>query len=117
MKHFIWIAFLGTTLLTAQKLDRTRILTNEGDQIKFSEYYENGQLAQTGYLYQGKNHGTWISFDQQGNKLSEGIYHMGKKVNRWFFWNQDALLEVEYKNNVIERAVKWDNGSDILASQ
>ena len=47
------------------------------------------------------NHGDWVSYDLHGNKISEGSFESGKKVNRWFFWNGDSLIEVDYKDNKI----------------
>ena len=51
----------------------------QSSEIKFSEYYENGQLAQTGFLLDGKNHGVWQSYDINGIKKSKGVFLKGKK--------------------------------------
>ena len=78
-------------------------------------YHVNGNISQTGYFLDGKNHGDWVSYDLHGNKISEGSFAEGKKVNRWLFWNGDSLIEVDYKDNKILRAKKWKK-PELLAS-
>lgn len=116
MKHFIYISLLAFGSLLAQENTPKRTYVQEGELIKFSEYHDNGELSQTGYFLEGKNHGIWVSYDRQGIKLSKGVFSKGKKVDRWFFWNQGALLEVDYKDNLVQRATKWGK-SELLASK
>ena len=97
-------------------LDNITLGLQEGDLIHFNEYHDNGELSQTGYFLEGKNHGVWVSFDRQGVKRSKGVFSKGKKVDRWFFWNEGVLLEVDYKDNVVQSAIKWGN-AELLASK
>lgn len=114
MKNLIFFLLLGIGTMIAQEKETLKFYTQEGEFIKFSEYHQNGQLAQTGFLLNGKNHGVWQSFDINGIKKSKGVFSKGKKVDRWFFWNNGELLEVDYKNNIVQNVVKWGK-SELIA--
>jgi antitoxin component YwqK of YwqJK toxin-antitoxin module len=44
---------------------------------------ENGRgEMRDGAWEDGKNHGPWVSYYANGNKMSEGSYNKGKKVGR-----------------------------------
>ena len=116
MKSLLFFFFLGFGTIIAQENGLRKTYIQEGKLIKFSEYYENGQLAQTGFLLDGKNHGVWQSFDINGAKKSKGVFFKGNKVDRWFFWNNGQLLEVDYKNNEVQSAIKWGDAK-LIASK
>lgn len=116
MKQLIYITLFTFGSLVAQETEPKRTFVQEGDLIHFNEYHDNGELSQTGYFLEGKNHGVWVSFDRQGVKRSKGVFSKGKKVDRWFFWNEGVLLEVDYKDNVVQSAIKWGN-AELLASK
>jgi len=62
-------------------------------------YHSNGVIAQQGHVTKSnKLHGTWISYDEQGNKKAIGNYLNGKKVGTWFFYSLDSknLTQVEF---------------------
>ena len=114
--YSIIIILFITMPLSAQENEQSKTYVQEGDQVKYTEFYTNGQIAQTGYFLNGKNHGFWTSFNLDGSKKSEGTFENGKKVNAWFFWNDSILIEVTYKNNNVEKAIQWDK-SEVLASK
>mgnify|MGYP000414897488 FL=1 len=115
-KNSIFIFLFIAMPLTAQENDKSKSYVQEGDQIKYTEFHTNGQIAQTGYFLNGKNHGLWTSFNLDGTKKSEGTFNNGQKVDAWFFWNDKVLIEVTYKNNAVEKAIQWDQ-SEVLASK
>ena len=51
-----------------------------------------------------------------GQKKSKGVFFKGNKVDRWFFWNNGQLLEVDYKNNEVQSAIKWGDAK-LIASK
>ncbi len=116
MKHLIYITLFAFGSLIAQEKEPKRTYIQEGELIHFKEFHDNGELSQTGYFLEGKNHGVWVSFDREGVKRSKGVFSNGKKVDRWFFWNEGVLLEVDYKDNVVQSATKWGN-AELLASK
>jgi antitoxin component YwqK of YwqJK toxin-antitoxin module len=116
LRNFSFILFFMVMPLTAQENGLSKTYVQEGDQIRYTEYFKNGQIAQTGYFLNGKNHGLWTSYNQDGSKKSEGTFENGKKVDDWFFWDKTILIEVTFKDNMIEHAIQWDK-SEILASK
>ena len=115
MKYFITI-FVGlfSFCVFSQEVLHNTSLEKEGDLIKYVEYHTNGVVAQMGYIKDGLNHGTWSAFDTQGTKIMEGQYLKGIKTSKWFFWNDESLVEVNFENNKIVKAIRWDK-SRILA--
>ena len=79
MKSLLFFFLLGFGAIIAQENGLRKTYIQEGKLIKFSEYYENGQLAQTGFLLDGKNHGIWQSFDINGAKKIQRCVFQGKQ--------------------------------------
>ena len=84
-KYFIYIIFFTFGSSLGQDKKPKRILTQQGEIIKFEEYHDNGILSQTGYFLDGKNHGIWMSYNSQGIRLSKGVYDKGKKTDEPVF--------------------------------
>ena len=69
-------------------------------------------VSQTGtYNLDGKLQGKWLSFDTEGNKIVSANYDNGKKVGKWFYWNDKTLKEVDYTNNTIVSVKDWTDSS------
>ena len=65
-------------------------------------YHSNGSVAQQGHITKNnKLQGTWVSYDEQGNKRAIGNYAQGKKVGTWFFYdlNSKFLTQVEFDSS------------------
>ncbi len=70
--------------------------------IEVTDYHDNGIISQEGtFNLNGELHGEWISYDDLGNKISQGSYENGDKSGKWFFWSNDTMKEVEYNKNQI----------------
>ena len=87
----------------------------EGDMLKATYFHDNGEVAQKGYFLNGKLHGEWVMFDQQGTKIATGTYDQGKKTGKWFFWKSDILNEVDYAANRIVHAKAWSRTGLVTA--
>ena len=74
-------------------------------------FHSNGEIAQTGFLKEGKPHGEWTQYDPKGLKIASGSYKNGKRQGKWMFWNYDTLDEVTFNDNKVERITKWNNTS------
>jgi len=73
-------------------------LNEETKLIEATYFHENGNVSQTGtFNLDGKLHGEWISFSEEGEKISKGSYVNGRKVGKWIFWSGDNMKEVRYK--------------------
>ncbi|MDA0178210.1 nicotinic acid mononucleotide adenyltransferase [Mesoflavibacter profundi] len=114
MKNLILaLAFLVTGVITAQDINKPTIV-KKGDLIQATYYFENGNVAQTGYFNKdNKLQGVWTKYDVNGNKVAVGNYENGKKVGKWFFWTNDILREVDYSLNSITSVNTWKNTSAI----
>ncbi len=114
MKNLILaFAVLITGFVSAQEVNKPTI-EKKGDLIQATYYHDNGAIAQQGFFNkQNKLVGTWLKFDNEGNKLAVGKYEDGKKVGKWLFWIEDTLQEVDYNNNVIVNVTEWKSKKDI----
>jgi antitoxin component YwqK of YwqJK toxin-antitoxin module len=112
MKNYIILAaVLFSGIIFAQEVKP--VLEPFGKKLKATYFFENGQVQQEGFFQNGKLEGTWVSYDEQGNKTSSGEYKKGVKTGKWFFWTQNNenaftnLNEVDYSNNRIASVKNW----------
>lgn len=75
--------------------------------VKATYYYDNGQVKQEGFYKDGKLHGAWVAYNEDGSKQSVGEYTNGAKSGKWFFWTGSTLNEVDYSNSRIADVKKW----------
>ena len=97
----ICFAFLITVISFGQQ-KRVLKLNEDTNLIEVVYYHDNGVVSQTGfYTLDGKLQGVWLSFDKKGKKIVSANYDNGKKVGKWYYWNNDTVKEVDYTDNVI----------------
>ncbi|MGA1029992.1 MAG: toxin-antitoxin system YwqK family antitoxin [Flavobacteriaceae bacterium] len=109
MKLNILFVFLLSIGLYAQENTPEKQLKKKGSNLEYVEYHSNGQIAQKGTIKANKLDGIWVSYSKAGEKLSQGHYTNGKKTGKWFFWNENGLIEADFNNNKLITAVSWDN--------
>lgn len=115
-KLFIVVVMLSISFTYAQK-ERTLKHNKEKGLIEVTYYHDNGKISQTGYYTEdGKLHGEWLSFCEEGNKLVSAKYDKGEKIGKWFYWNGDTLKEVDYSNNAIAKVNEWKSSDTSVAS-
>jgi len=96
-----YFTFLITVISYAQQ-KRDLKLNKDTNLIEVVYYHDNGVVSQTGtYTLEGKLQGLWLSFDTEGKKIVSANYDNGKKVGKWYYWNNGTVKEVDYSNNVI----------------
>ncbi|GEL10676.1 MORN repeat variant [Flavobacterium glycines] len=112
MKKFvILVAVLFSGVIFAQ--EAKPVLEPFGKKVKATYFYDNGQVQQVGFFKNGKLEGTWVSYDESGNKTAIAEYKNGKKVGKWFFWTDASekgfatLSEVDYSDNRIASVKNW----------
>jgi len=89
------------------------VLEAEGQLVKATYYYENGNVQQVGYFKDGKLDGKWTSYDVNGNVSAIAEYTNGVKSGKWmYFSNKLTTAEVDYTDNRIV-AVKKLNQNPI----
>jgi antitoxin component YwqK of YwqJK toxin-antitoxin module len=117
MKMILTFAlFLGILMTgTAQSLEVAR---EEGHRTLYT--YENGLIAfqtldaldrvvETGFFLDGRPHGNWVRYDENGEITAQASYIFGNKEGRWMVWNHDrtVLFEINYEGNNKVSATKW----------
>jgi antitoxin component YwqK of YwqJK toxin-antitoxin module len=104
-KAVLFLAVMFAVGVSAQ--DTKPTFEKVGDMVKATYFHDNGEIAQTGYMLNGKLHGDWVMFNVEGKKIATGQYDNGEKTGKWFFWTSDKLTEVDYDNNQIAGVNTW----------
>ncbi len=92
------------------------VFEKQGELIKGTFYYDDGNIRQEGTYKDGKLHGKWISYDENGEKTAIAQYDNGQKDGVWFFWSEDKLTEVNYEKNNIASVSSWKNTSSLVSN-
>ncbi len=108
MKQAILIlAIVFSAQIYAQDIKPT--FEKEGKMVKATYFHDNGEVAQTGFLLDGKLHGQWFMYNVEGKKIVSGRYENGVRSGKWFFWKNDILKEVDFQDNKIAYVKDWNN--------
>ena len=114
-KSILFLSALMITMVSFGQQERNLKLNEETNIIEVTYYHDNGMVSQTGaYTFDGKLQGEWLSFDTKGNKLVSANYDNGKKVGKWFYWNNNTLKEVDYTNNTIVSVSEWTDKKSLV---
>lgn len=100
MKKLLLGALLFTGGVFAQNVEPQFEI--EGNLIRATYFYDNGKVKEQGFYKDGKVHGQWISFSEDGIKTAVGEYVNGTKVGKWHFYKGKDICDVTYVNNRIE---------------
>nr|WP_299341860.1 nicotinic acid mononucleotide adenyltransferase [Allomuricauda sp.] len=111
-KAVLILAMMFSVGMLAQNTEPT--LEKVGKMVKATYFHENGDIAQTGYMLNGKLHGQWFMYNKEGKKIASGKYVDGKKSGKWFFWEGEILKEVDYADNRIVNVKNW-NKSEVVS--
>ncbi|WP_130733306.1 toxin-antitoxin system YwqK family antitoxin [Flavobacterium sp. J27] len=104
-KTVIAAVLLASGMMFAQEVEPKYEVVNQ--MVKATYFYDNGQVKQEGFYLDGKLHGRWVSYNQDGSKQAMGEYDKGNKTGKWFFWNDTALNEVDFADSRIAEVKKW----------
>jgi antitoxin component YwqK of YwqJK toxin-antitoxin module len=104
--------------IMAQEKVREVTYLNDKDLVMATYFHDNGEISQVGtYNTAGELHGKWESFDASGKRVALGTYLDGKKHGKWFFWNQDGLREVDFNLNSIASVSQWKEATAIVSNR
>jgi len=116
MKKMMTVLMLLSLVFTYAQDKKKPKVEKKGDVIMVTYYYDNGDVQQEGSTnIKGKLHGTWTSYDTNGEKVAIGNYNNGKKVGKWFFWGKDILREVDYIGSKVIDFKEWSSSDTKLA--
>ena len=117
LKNILVASVLATgTVAMAQDNDPKPAFEKQGELIKGTFYYEDGNIKQEGTYKDGRLHGEWISYNKDGEKTAIANYENGQKDGKWFFWTEDKLTEVDYKDSVIASVNSWKSESSLVSN-
>lgn len=117
MKRILMLLLVLSVSFTYAQKDRELKINKENGLTEVTYYHENGTISQTGfYNKQGKPHGEWFSYCQEGKKIVSAKYDNGVKVGKWFYWQGDQLREVDYSKGAIVSVSDWTNSESVVAS-
>ncbi len=101
-KYILSLVVVMMTLLVYGQKEKELTLNEETGLIEAVYYHDNGMVSQTGtFNLERKLHGEWISFNEEGAKISQGTYENGMRSGKWYFWQGDTVKEVVYNNNIV----------------
>lgn len=106
------LVFLFAIGIMAQ--EQKPVFEKSGEMVKATYFHENGELSQTGSFLEGKLHGEWIMYDEEGNKLVMGQYDQGRKIGTWLYWEDEMLKEVDYSDNKIAAVGKLKEAEAVV---
>ncbi len=107
MKKILILAAFAISAVTFAQTTKP-VLEQEGNLVKATYYYDNGQIQQQGHFKDGKLEGSWVAYDSNGTKKSIGAYANGEKTGKWFFWNdKSSLSEVDYSSSRVAKVKSW----------
>ena len=116
MKKIVFIICLSVAFtVQAQKVKPT--FDRVGDLVKAVYYFEDGTTFRQGFFKDNKLSGKWTEFDRDGNKVAVGYYKNGRKVGTWFYWKENTLQQVDYKNNAIVSVNTWREDTKVAANK
>ena len=110
-KIIVLVCILSISFIQAQNKKTT--FEKQGELVKATYYYENGDIEKQGFFKNNKLEGTWVSYNTKGKKTAIAHYTKGKKTGKWFMWGGNILREIDYKDNIIASVQEWKEDSKI----
>lgn len=115
MKKILFAGLLlSAGVLSAQTQTNDHKFSVENNIVKATYYYDNGNVKQEGFYKDGKLHGSWTSFNENGTKQSMGEYANGMKAGKWFFWTGATLNEVSFADSRVAEVKKWSQDAVVV---
>lgn len=113
MRYIILLFLLLSYSIMGQEASPKKELKKNGKSYDYILYHDNGTIAQRGSLINQKLEGIWVRFSPEGKKISQGMFTNGKKTGKWFFWNKQGLIEADFEDNKLVKAVSWNEGQTL----
>lgn len=105
----VLVVFLSVQFINAQDniVEKNVEYQQIDKQSKIAFIYQGDVLVEKGLLVDGKRHGVWQSFNEDGTLATEVSFEMGVKEGMWNIYKDAQLMYVlQYKDNAL---VKVEN--------
>ena len=113
-KGLLVIMTLCSVYMHSQKVEPT--FEKDGKMVKATYFHDNGEIAQVGFMLNGKLHGDWTMFNAEGTKIAAGKYDDGKKQGIWHFYEGDMVKEVEFVDSKIAAVRDWNAADGVTVN-
>lgn len=88
------------------------------DVVYFIKYHENGRVQEKGTVLDGKKHGRWTQFDDQGRRTARVQFDHGKRTGVWVLRTLDGLNHrLRYRDGELVRAEEYDARGVLIAER
>ena len=88
--------------------DNNPVLEAEGQMVKATYYYANGNVQQVGYFKDGKLNGKWTSYDASGNIIEKNFFTdvvgvLEEKSTFTYDTRRNITGEKFYRNGILKQ--------------
>ena len=128
MKNLFVIAMMSISLSLFSQEKELRTFYDNGsvkseyvysnaDNYKVTNFYLNGKIKEIGEFANGKMHGAWVSFNENGAKTGEAFYAQGKKQGEWKMYDSEGNMRfsINYDNGKMLTATSFDSAGKLVA--
>lgn len=98
-KIVLTLAAVVLTLQLALSQEKAPSFEKQGDLVKATYYFDNGQVKEVGFFKGEKLHDQWVTYDQAGKVTMVAFYKEGLKDGNWYVVDGDTIKKITYKSN------------------
>ena len=83
----------------------------------WTNWYANKQKREVGLYIDNKEDGEWIYMSENGDKILNGYFNKGEKVNIWSHWYSGSRKkkQIQYNKGLIISELCWDKIGEIIS--
>lgn len=109
IQNFILLALVFTLFScnTPSQSEEAKGASAEQVVEDYTEFYDNGQIKIEGKTVNGKRHGMWKSYYENGLKWSETSFNMGQKSGLTTTYLEDGMMRYQGQYYNDERTGEW----------
>ncbi len=102
------VAMMAMSIMALQA-QKPATYEREGQRVKITNYYDDGNVKETGYYLKGKLDGNWTEYRTDGSIKIKAFFKEGKKEGTWIVYSEDGgtLYELVYTDNRLMDSHKW----------
>lgn len=130
MKNWIVCFVLSMPLLaSAQNFERFQYNTEgkiiamyagtDHNNFDFVKYFDSGKKMTEGSYLDGKKHGVWKTWNEEGKLTAKARYKHGEKTGKWMIVDQSDknVFHISFENNQVKEASKTKEVGKVLVKK
>ncbi len=89
----------------------------KGELVAVTNYYETGEVKETGFFKNDAPEGKWETYAKDGSKTAELNYTNGKRNGEFRVWDEfsNAYIEMKYANGEVITANRYLKQTEFAA--